>query len=285
MDVEREFPYEGIADELGEIVFAEQVCGDVYLITTRDFETYLPSEYYIFPEHSAILSAPAKAYGVPVPGCPELRMVQLGFSGSGSSAVHYEILRHKIRNNIPMDEDIREVAVYGMESDPDYFGTFPAPMDTPRGAVLRYLQIINGIFALETESGDRLIAIAYPIWADSLSDYTMQYGLQTARDLAAGIDCTFGYLFFEEETGCLPLLELSRSYDYPEDVIHMYAVKNAVFERFPDYMVQYNRNEISGLNDSQGMLCQLVGADMELSGDEKNLIAYSPEAGTEYLTF
>ena len=110
-----------------------------------------------------------------------------------------------------------------------------------------------------------------------------RYGLKAFPDIAQDIHRTYGYLFFSEETACLALLELSRSYEYPADVINMTAVKNAVFQNFPDYMIQYNQNEISGQNDGIGRFYQMLGMDVELSGKEENLIALTPDVGTEYL--
>ena len=286
MDVENSFPYEGIQADLGEITAWEQFCEDIYHITAICPDNLLPDEYYIFPATTQILSATAKAYGSPLPTYPELLSVLHGVTGSGSTVIHYEVLRYLTRHGLPFPEgedDFHVVAVYGMETNPEYFGAYPAPLTTPHGYTLRYKQILNGIFALETEQGDRMIAIAYPIWVDDLSDYTLQYGLKVFSDIMQDIHKTYGYLFFSEETACLALLELSRSYDLPVDVVDMAALKNAVFQRFPDYMIQYNQNEITGRNDNTGMFYQMLGVEAELSGKEENLITLSPDAGTEYL--
>ena len=288
MDVENEFPYEYIEDDLGEIKSWEQFCGDIYLITALEPNMLLPDEYYVFPKDTAILSDTAKSYGAPLPNHPELLAVILGSTGSGSTAIHYEGLRYKIQHSIPLpehDNDIQAVSVYGMEDTPEYFGCFPAPLDTPHGAALRYLQIINGVFAVETVQGDRMIAIAYPIWEGDLTDYTKQYGLKAFRDLTKGIYKTYGYLFFREDTGCLALFELSQSHDLPESIINRAALMNAVFQHYPEYMIHHNRNELAGYNDSTGMFYKMMGLDIELSGKEENLISLSSEAGTEYLNW
>lgn len=287
MDVENKFPYKYIEDDLGEIKAWEQFCGDIYRITTVDPDSLLPDEYYIFRADTHILSDAAKAYGIPLPNHPDLRYVLLHASGSGNTVIRYEVLRYLTRHSIPFpdgEDGFHVVAVYGMETDPAYFGAYPAPLSTPHGYTLRYKQIINGIFALETEQGDRMIAIAYPIWVDDLSEYTLQYGLKAFQDIAQDIHKTCGYLFYSEETACLALLELSRSYDFPADIVNMAALKNAVFQNYPDYMIRYNQNEITGRNNGIRMLYQMLGIEVELSGKEKNLIALTPGAGTEYLT-
>lgn len=286
MDVESSFPYAGIEADLGEITAWEQFCGDIYRVTAICPDNLLPDEYYIFPANTQILSAAAKAYGSPLSSRPELLSVLHNVTGSGSTVIHYEVLRYLTRNKLPFPEgedNYHVVAVYGMESNPEYFGAYPVPLITPHGYMLRYKVIFNGMFALETELGDRMVAIAYPIWADDLSDYTLQFGLKAFPDMAQDIHRTYGYLFFSEETACLALLELSRSYEYPADIINMAAVKNTVFQNFPDYMIQYNQNEISGRNDGIGRFYQMLGMEVELSGKEENLIALSPDVGTEYL--
>ena len=286
MDVENEFPYAYIEDDLGEIKKWEQVCGDIYLISAAEPHMLLPDEYYIFPKDTIILSDRAKAYGTPLPSHPELLAVILGSSGSGNTVIHYEALRYQIRHGIPLsedDNDIHVVSVYGMEENPEYFGSYPAPLDTPHGKALRYKTITNGVFALETVQGDRMIAVAYPIWVGDLTSFTKRHGMKTMRDKRQNINRTYGYLFFTEETGCLALFELSLYHALNEDVVNVQAVRNAVFQLYPEYTVQHNRNELSGRNDFAGRFYQMLGVEVELSGKEENLIALSPEAGTDYL--
>ena len=286
MDVENEFPYSYIEDDLGEITGWEQLCGDVYQITVVDPRLLLPDEYYVFPKDTGILSDAAKAYGKPLPSHPGLLSSILGSTGSGSPVIHYEVMRYKIRHGIPLpehDDDIHAVSVFGMEENPEYFGSYPAPLDTPHGVTLRYKTIINGVFAVETAQGDRMIAVAYPMWADDLTEFTKRYGLKTFRDLTQDIHRTYGYLFFREDTGCLALFELSQSHTLPENIINMAALKNAVFQRYPEYMIQHNRNEVSGRNDSAGRFLQMMGMEVELTGKEENLITLAPDAGIDYL--
>jgi hypothetical protein len=283
LDVES-FPYGDIADDLGEIQTAQQVCEDIYYVSVTDVHSRLPREYYVFSADSSVLSSRAKAYGTPLPSHPDLLCVSLGATGSGSSVIYYEALRYKLRHNIPLseDEDIHVVAVYGTEENPEYFGSYPAPLSTPHGAALRYLQIIQGVFAVETERGDRMIAIAYPIWSGDLSAYTKHYGLMTPYDIAQGIHHTYGYLFFPEESGCLPLFELSLIHKLP-CTINLAALKNAVFERFPDYALRHNSGEVTGQNDHTGKFYQWMGVEVQLSGQEENLITWSPSVGMGYL--
>ena len=81
----------------------------------------------------------------------------------------------------------------------------------------------------------------------------------------------------------MALFELSLSHTLPEDIINIPALQNAVFQQYPEYMVQHNQNELSGRNDFAGRFYQMMGVEVELTGKEENLILLNPDAGTEYL--
>lgn len=285
MDVENEFPYPYISDDLGEILAAEELCPGAYYVSARSEISMLPEEYYIVDAQSEIISAQAKTYGEPLPHHPELLSYLLGISGSGSLVLLYETQLYRVQHRLPLpeDESLLATAVYGREENPEYFGDFPAPDQTPFGAVIRSRQIIPGVFALATESGAKAVSVCYPIWDGDLTTCTIKLGQQTEYDLAQGIHNTFGNLFFTEETGCLALFELSLTHEIDAEVVDLTAVKNAVFQFFPEYAIHHNRREVAGLNDSMGMLLQLAGAEVAPSGREENLVTWTPTVGTDYL--
>jgi hypothetical protein len=100
--------------------------------------------------------------------------------------------------------------------------------------------------------------------------------------MTQGIHHTYGYLFFPEESGCLPLFELSLIHKLP-CTINLAALKNAVFERFADYALRHNSGEVTGQNDHVGKFYQWMGVEVQLSGQEENLISCTLSAGTNYL--
>lgn len=282
MDVENEFPYPYIADDLGEILAAEALCPGVYYVSARNGETGLPLEYYIAEAASEVISAQAKAYGTPLPQHPELLSYPLGISGSGSRVLLYEAQLYRVQHQLPLPEgeSLQETAVYGREENPEYFGPFPSPTRTPFGAVVRSRQIVPGVFALVTGSGAKAVSVCYPIWNGDLTAYTVKLGQQEETGLSQD---PYGDLFFSEETGCLALFELSQTHALPGEAVNLTAVKNAVFQNFPEYAVHHNRREAAGLNDSAGMLLQLAGAEVVPSGQEENLLTWTPSVGTDYL--
>ena len=281
MDVESLFPYADISDDLGELKTIQKLCDDVYYVSVTDDATGLPNEYYVFPMDTNVLSQQAKTYAAPLPSHPELGAVIMGATGSGSTVIHYEGIRYKLLHSVPLDdgEDIRAVAVYGMEDHPEYFGRFPAPMDTPQGSVLRYQELANGIFVLETENCSHIIAAAYPIWVGDLSTYVQRCG----RTMPAISEDRpyYGYLFFDEEFGSLALFELMQTHELSGDIVYEPAVKNHIFLNHPEYAIHHNRREGLGINDRSELLREIFG--VELDPQEPNLIAWNPDAGTNYL--
>ena len=284
MDVELELPYAEIHAELGELLHEEQLCSGVFYITVQSEASGLPVEYYIVDCKSDIISDEAKRFGVPLSASSSYLSYVIGDEHGLDKIVRYEVLLYQTRTGNEISrKELLSVAVFGMEQVPGYFGEFPVPKHTPYGQLVRYMQITPGAFAIVTNWGAKLVSISYPIWDGELSDYTIKMGLRTDYDLTHGIHDTFGDLFFSEETACLALFELSLEHALNPAVVDMAAAKNAVFARFPEFVLTHNRREITGLNDVSGMMMQMLGVNRELSGKEKNLLTLAPDAGIDYL--
>ena len=85
---------------------------------------------------------------------------------------------YRTLNGLPsLDGDtLLSVAACAADAYPDYFGVIPAPVVTPHGYLTRYLTLANGIYAIETDAGARLIAVAGIIWSLELQDSTIALG-------------------------------------------------------------------------------------------------------------
>lgn len=282
MDVEK-FPYAYIADDLGKILAAEELCPGAYYVSAENPLSSLPVEYYIIEAQSSAFSSQAKAFGKPLPSYPEWLAYTVG--DSGASVAKYEALLYRVRHDmaLPPDESLLGTAVYGREENPEYFGDFSAPMQIPFGAVTRYQPLIPGVFALVTEFGGKALSVCYPIWAGDLTTFTVGMGHQTEYDQTNGIHNTFGNLFFSEGTACLALFELPLTYQMPKSIVNMAAVQNAVFQNFPEYVVHHNHREALGLNDGNALLLRMCGADIEPTDKRENLLTLDPNAGCDYL--
>ena len=284
----QDFPYD-LSDEMGEIVSWEQECPGVYSVADDGYGGPIAHEYYIVEREAAFISQAAKSYGRSMPNHPELLRYDLNDPESGKGIMKYEVYKYRVKNRLPLPEheSILTSAVFAAEYHPDYFGAFAAPRLTPRGFTTRYQALMNGVFVLETDQCERLIAICYPIWDSNLSDYGKLLGEQTAFDRKAGIDRTFGYLFFTEENGCLALFELLAEFPHilPNELIDPAAMVNAIWQNHPDYSAFHNRSAQEGLHDILGMLLLDQGAEVELSGSTEDIIPMIVGVGTDYLRF
>ena len=83
------------------------------------------------------------------------------------------------------------------------------------------------MFWLETDGCDRALSVAWPLWPDSFSPYTMRLARYESAD-KGGNDV--GYLFFPEQAISLALFELWRTYSQMRscDKIGFEALMNVI---------------------------------------------------------
>ena len=281
-----ELPYD-ISDDLGTITEIEYQCPGVWYVANEG-NGVIAGEYYIVERDAPCISKAAKAYGMFLPNHPELLVYRADDPEHGRNALLYEVAMYRQKNGLPPRDGVPvlDTAVFGMENNPEYFGSYPAPIHTPHGALTRYKSIINGVIALETNEGERMIALCYPIWNAALSDYAVSLAEQTEYDLANNIHKTLGYLFFAETHGCIALFELLG--EFPQilssPLIDAAALGNAVWQNHPDYAAIYNRNEQEGLHDCLAGLLRFLGVeDVEPTASPDRLIKLTLGVGTDYL--
>ncbi len=277
-----------LQNEIGTVLDMEEECPGVFYVSSVDPIEGYSREQYIIDRAAPFISETAKRYGHPLKGHPELNHVIIEKEGDGDKVIMYEILRYKKQHDLPIaeDEDILATAVFGMEDYPEYFGHYPAPIMTPRGKTARYQEIINGILLLETEAAERLIAICYPIWSGDLSEYARRCGEQTEYDKQRGINHTFGYLFFREDSGSVAIFELWNHHTKLKECgrIDGQKLMNALWQHHPHYVIQHNDRETRGENDSVGLFFRELGMnDVELKSNPDNLISMSLDMDTHYL--
>ena len=147
MCMKKENLMEAIENEVGEILlFTEEVPG-AYFITAKNEEQRSNSEYYIIELSSSAISASAKSYGRPFQSNKEILLYDIEDVSAGQKIVAFEIARYKLKNGSGDIEksDLADIASAGMETNPEYFGSFPAPIKTPWGDTLRYKKLSKGI--------------------------------------------------------------------------------------------------------------------------------------------
>ena len=257
--------------ELGEIIAAELKSPGVYYVGAKK-KGDIPrnTEVYVVMADAPAISEKARTYGQEFPEHPELRVYDIHQPGSGRHVIDFEMRRYRIKCHLPENEHedyLYTAALYGAEEHPDYFGAFPIPLFTPRGYTVRHKAILNGVYWLETDRCEEMLAVCYPIWQADISTSEQNHGEQLEYDRIQGIDNTLGYLFFSKQNSVIPLYELSLLHPEIEEggVIDMAALLNAICKSYPEYAALHNEE-----------------ASKFEHGD---FIKETPDAGTEFFVF
>ena len=241
-------------DEVSDLT---PLCPGLYYLAAKQTDELFCTEYYAAARDTPVLFSEAKAYGKPLPGCPELLLYSLHQPDSGQDVVRYELFRYYVQNRLPLPEGytLHSAALHGMEHHPEYFGTYPVPPLTPFGCTLRHRSLSNGICWLETDRAMQALSVAYPLWED-LSDTAQGLAELLPYDREHGIGNTLGYLFFSERASSIPLFELCETYEEwrTTGLIDYAALMNAVWQDHPDYAAIVNSREQAGANDIVGKL-------------------------------
>lgn len=257
--------------ELGEVVAAELKSPGVYYIAAKkegDNPDY--SEVYVVTADAPAISEKARTYGQEFPGHPDLRVYDILQPKSGRYVIDFEMRRYRIKYHLPEIEDedsLYTAALYGAEEHPDYFGAFPVPYFTPRGFTVRHKTILNGVYWLETDRCEEMLAVCYPIWESDITIPEQNQGEQLEYDRIQGIDNTLGYLFFSKQNSVIPLYELSLLHSEIEEngVVNIAALLNAICKFYPEYTAIRNEEETKFEHGS--------------------LIKETPGVGTEFIKF
>lgn len=276
-----------VEESCGEVFCSEEQCPGVYYLACQEDEYEPPRELIVVERDCPHISAAAKGYGKAFPGHEELLVYDFADPCGGRPVVLYEAYRYLMIRGLPLPDGntlLSSAACYA-DDYPGYFGAIPAPIQTPRGYMTRYLTLTNGVFALETDTGARLIALAGVIWSTELQDTTIQLGMKVENPAGAEIPVEAQYLFFTEEDGCLALFELLHGLSDPAacERLDLAALMNAIWQYHPEYALEHNLREQQGLNDMLGLIFNEVGIEMELSGSIENMVALTAEAGVEYV--
>ena len=273
--------------ELGELQSAEQECPGVYYLVMKAEDRFgmLPKEYYLVLEDAPI-SSEARSYGKPFQNGQGL-IYAVGEEQSGDKIVEYEIYRYRVFHHLPLPEgeSLHGRAVYGAEIYPEYFGMLPVPALTPWGYTTRYHVLDSGIYWIETDQCEEVLAVAHPAWAADLSKSVLRHARQLAYDTELGINHTLGYKFFSKKESCVVIFELlqTRPKWLTSGKIHLPELMNAIWTNYPEYAMNYNAHEQAGLNDGTGLFLQSMGVDVELKRSEENMIKLNPDVGVDFL--
>ena len=274
---------DGLEKAIGEVQETEKQCPGVFYVCTNGDGRQSGTEFYLVERNTGIISAEAKTYGVEVLECPQYLIYLMDRERQIRRIIDYEVQMYRLRTCSPLADKnaLRETALYGAEDCPEYFGAYPAPIETPYGHTMRYKTLMNGAFWVETDECKRTLTVSWPLWLDSFSRYTMR--LAKYESNSKGKD-DVGYLFFPEEAISLALFELRRTYPAIRScaMIDADALMNAIYKDFPDYAIKFNSMEQTGNDDPLGQM--LAGSETK-SVPVERMIRITPEAGTDFLRF
>ena len=276
-----------VVEVYGNVFMSEEQCPGVYYFACRRNENDRPRQLVVVERDCPHISAAAKAYGSPLEGYDELLVFDYVAVRGGSEVVLYEAYRYLTLHGLPVPDrsTLLSSTIYFADDYPEYFGAIPVPVVTPRGYMTRYITLSDGIFALETSAGARLIALAGIIWSVELQDSTICLGMKVANLSGDEVPVEVQYLIFSEEDGCLVLFELLLAHPVLRSSTRLdkSALMNAIWQHHPDYALSHNLREQRGMNDLLGMLLNEVGIECELRGSAENMVTLSSETGTEYV--
>ena len=271
-----------LTDKIGSIEEVEELCLGVHYVTAKREDDLLSGEYYVVKEKSAVPQA-AKSYGQKISG---LRLFSITDGGEEYKIIQYEVAKYRAQNNLPLDEPLRATAFFAAQSFPEYFGAFPVPLHTPRGCTIRHWVMDNGIYWLETDQCEEILAVCYPVWSTELSGLVEKLGEQTEYDRTHDIEETLGYIFFPAKISCIPLRELIRTRpEWTGTVIDKPALMNAIWAVAPEYAALMNCQEQSGRNDLFFALLAEAGVQVEPNISTDNMIGIFPDSGENFLLF
>ncbi len=278
-----------VETELGEIVLFRQKAPGVYEAATKydAGQIGFANDYYIVELDSPVISDEAKQTGKALGKNTGIVFFDIDDTPGGKFIIEYELALYRKKAGLPPEDisPIHEIVTFGREYHPDYFGEYPVPAVTPWGYSTRYRKIENGIYWLDTDKGQSVLALSYPFWNCELSEAAKSYGRHTEDDLKKGVSSCMGYLFFLRDDACIPLFELLplRSHWLNSGVIDRRALMNAIWTLHSEYALSFNATEQAGGHDVLGLLLNTLGADVPLKSSLKEMITITAGAGTDYL--
>jgi len=271
--------------ELGDILEMEEVCPCVFYVAAFDIDASLPCtcEYYVVRDNASMLSNKAKAYGRELSAAPELLIYPWSKDDSGWRIVKYEanLYLHKKGKLPDAEEELRDDIAFGREFHPDYFGCYPLPAVTPWGASVCYVELDPGIFWIVTRQRKELLCVCYPMW-DELSDYSQGFAEQR-NDFKASK--TPDYFLFPKESACVPVYEMltTRTQWLDSGLITLPQLMNAICFFDAKYVFNHNLTTQAEQGVLRQRLMDMTGEEIPPVIDGSQMIAFSPEVGTNYL--
>jgi len=296
--INERLPFQLVQEQWGVITFIEEECPGVYYLGTsmrtpdcagREMYAVLPTAV---PD---IISNEALAYGKDADG---VYLFEYGVENNGWDIIQYEILRYKAKAGLEIKdtESLYCTAIYSADVYPEYFGGLLPPRCTPWGLTVRTKKAQEGVYFLETDRCEWVLALAHPIWDIELSEAVQSMGVLCDHDRSMGEEYA-QYRYFKRDKCAPAIYELltHSGFENLRNFIKSQEVLEAhVYQQNMEYAVTYNMTQVSGhgkcdmLTDILEMLgCE--GVREEFETEEKQAqrieacIRLNPELAAEEL--
>lgn len=251
-----------LSEDMGAILDVELRCPGIYYVTTTGNRGHAGREHYVVLREAVpdIISPEVLAYGKPIEdGGYEF---EHEVEGSGWELVTFEMERYKVKQGIPFEngENIYASAIYHADKYPGYFGGHIPPRMTPWGLTIRWKKASEGVYFLETDRCEWVLALAQPFWSIDISELAQELGEECEADLQLDAEEAV-YRYFRGDGMAPAIYELLDFKDHCGllDYIHSKeALETYLYTHCPEYVLQYNATEMSGHGKSD-ILENLLG--------------------------
>ena len=124
---------EALEAAIGKLREREKECPGVWYVSTCGDGEQDGTEFYVVDRDTDSIPNEAKAYGAAIPDCPQYLLYPMEYENRVRKTIQFEALRYRMKNGVSDagKNELREIALDGMEERPEYFGTFPPPSMTP----------------------------------------------------------------------------------------------------------------------------------------------------------
>lgn len=197
-----------------------------------------------------IISKEAMTYGSQIEGG---YVFEIDVEGSGWELIEYELLRHRIREGMAKNDNhinhaLYVDALYTAEKYPVYFGGIIPPRKTPWGFTIRVKKAAEGVYFLETDRMEWVLALAGPIWETDISAATKRIG-SFLEDEYNDTPNEARYLYFRKDDSGPAIFELLAYNDYcglRNYITSRAALETQIYLKHPEYAIWYNRMQLMG---------------------------------------
>ena len=239
-----------LSEDMGAVRNVELRCPGVYYVVTSAGPYHVAREHYVVLQDAvpSIISPEVIAYGRPAGG--GTYEFEHEVMGSGWELVEFEIIRYKTKRGIAPknDESLYATAIYEADRYPEYFGGHIPPRMTPWGLTIRWKKASEGIFFLETDRCEWVLALAQPFWSIDLSDVVQGYGEECEADLQLGAEEAV-YRYFRGKGMAPAIFELLDYEDHRGLLGYIHskeALETYLYDHCLEYVLQCNAAEMSG---------------------------------------